>query len=129
MAKDLGFLYGRPVLFQTTRRLDGATGWEPSLASASLTAAVPLFPLYHQVAGMHAILLHMFRSEDEINYLNQLGKKGKDDLRAGVLLADAVGVGKTAQVMGALATIMHWHDAQERKSTPVPFLGECSMLF
>jgi hypothetical protein len=93
----------RPPIFAEHRSLTGNSEWhEDSKVSESAGEKQPLKLLWHQMCGVAAIVDKLWTSEE-----------GKIP---GILLADAVGIGKTAQIMAVIAiNIQIWMAEQRGK--------------
>jgi TATA-binding protein-associated factor len=111
LALSLGFKTGRPPLFNTFRDRSGITPWDdPSLFVIPESDPLPsnlskLFPLWHQLAGGHSMVRSVFTPD----------KTALDTI--GVLVADEVGLGKTAQSLLFIAFLNNaiWLRATDRK--------------
>jgi hypothetical protein len=86
---------------------------------------IPLQLRWHQIVAIHRLLSHVSSqpsNAEEFQPRDWVSPLGKEDLRhhrEGILIADEVGVGKSAQVLGFIAQIMHWKEL-ERKGKPFP---------
>ncbi|KAF9444080.1 hypothetical protein P691DRAFT_678274 [Macrolepiota fuliginosa MF-IS2] len=121
LALRLGFKTGLPPLFNTLRhRSSGISPWEDeNLFNANVPHPdlIPMALHWHQLAGTHSMVRSLFTA-------------AKDGAHTtGVLIADEVGLGKTAQsvtVIGFLNQVI-WLQREGRKLPPVvaerPYLG------
>lgn len=71
----------------------------------------PLRLKYHQLAGVHSIFRRLVASGDKI-------------IREGILIADEVGVGKTAQALACIALMAHLFSCQEKQIAPGGMFGK-----
>ncbi|KAJ3885134.1 P-loop containing nucleoside triphosphate hydrolase protein [Lentinula edodes] len=96
LAASLGFLRQRlPHQFNTLRAMNGVTPWDkPTQFETEADNRRNLHPLslhWHQLAGIHSIVRSVFT------------KTAVADHCTGVLVADEVGLGKTAQCLSLIA--------------------------
>lgn len=141
----LSFVGGRPGNWNAYVREDGATAWHlgltpsnpsvtrrgPSNTVIEITLDMfanggpgfkPIHLLWHQLVGVAAIIATMF-----------FGAKVTSAPMSGVLLADGVGVGKTAQVMATIAflqqlVLIEQVQAVREKLNRPPIIRECPAL-
>lgn len=113
----LGFLDARPVNWNSYRAADNLVSpWDE--ASEEVRASfknggpgmVPLKLLWHQLCGVAAIIDRIWTAEETPNV-------------HGILLADDVGVGKTAQVMACIAFIQFVFQLEVRQQARPPIIG------
>lgn len=101
LALSLGFTSGRPLLFNSLRDRSGLTPWDdPSLFSNANADSLPpnlskIQLHWHQLAGVHSIVRSVFSTVKN------------DSNTLGVLVADEVGLGKTAQAIAYIAFVIH----------------------
>jgi len=99
LAKELGFTDHLPFLFNRYRHVKGFSAWKnPALFSEDSCENPDIQPLglhYHQLAGLHAIVRKVF------------GEEADADACTGVLLADEVGLGKTAVAISLICFLSH----------------------
>lgn len=129
--KILNFPEGRPALFAKFRSKSGLCAWDNEEVAAKFHEGnpdmQPLSLLWHQSAGMAALVSKV--------YTAQLSDANDDSFPSvqGVLVADEVGLGKTALVMGFQDFLMgdHWVTAENAPSSMdtsnfkrAPILGE-----
>lgn len=65
---------------------------------------------YHQLSGIHRILSHISAPSETPNI--------------GILIADDVGLGKTAQALGVIAQLIHWRELEEENKPLPPVHGK-----
>ncbi|KAG9318996.1 P-loop containing nucleoside triphosphate hydrolase protein [Chiua virens] len=95
---------GSPTLFSKFRSLSGLCAWDDDNAkqfSSSNPDMKPLRLLWHQLVGVASVIDKAFSAEPVETGL------------PGILIADAVGVGKTALAMGVIAFIIDAFYGQE----------------
>ncbi|KAF8872160.1 hypothetical protein BD779DRAFT_1679866 [Infundibulicybe gibba] len=113
----LGFPDRRPPQWATLRSDNPEiTSWDPENASAytkDSPGMAPLRLLWHQMVGIAAMLDQLFTEEPSPSV-------------PGILLADAVGIGKTAQVMGVIAALQMILIAHEKGEGTIPLLASKS---
>ncbi|KAG1784565.1 P-loop containing nucleoside triphosphate hydrolase protein [Suillus plorans] len=100
----LQFPGGRPALFAEFRSQSGKCAWDKAVSLDFIKGNAdmqPLSLLWHQRVGVAALADKMWL------------KKENSDGVPGVLVADEVGVGKTALMMGAIAMIIDAYWVQE----------------
>lgn len=100
----LQFPGGRPALFAEFRSQGGKCAWDKAVSSDFIKGNAdmqPLSLLWHQRVGVAALADKMWL------------KKQNSGGVPGVLVADEVGVGKTALMMGAIAMIIDAYWVQE----------------
>lgn len=110
--RNLGFLQGIPALFNCWRHHSGATVWDNKDLFKDAEKNLQLKPLRlkrHQLDAIHAILRMMFPHNASPNQ--------------GVLLADEVGLGKSAVIMGLIAVL-----AQILAGGHPPLVGESHLI-
>ena len=118
LAQNLGFVLGRPLLFNSHRHDVGLTPWDDpsgfqdweSLNTNPSFTAINL--RWHQLAGVHAVLRRLFSKEPIHEPL-------------GVLIADEVGLGKTLQCTAVVACLTEFvgrQNANPPRCLP-PLLG------
>jgi TATA-binding protein-associated factor len=110
---NLGIKDGVPALFNSWRHKSGATNWDDAHlfdnGESGLDESVePLRLKRHQLDAIHAIFRALFPKEP--------------GLTGGVLLADQVGLGKSAVVMGVIAIFAQ---AFAKKSPPIFRASQC----
>ena len=119
LAKELGFPDQLAFLFNKYRHAKGFSPWNnPSLFSEENCTNSDIQPLclhYHQLAALHAIVRKVFSEEAE------------DDMCTGVLLADGVGLGKTAVATSLMCFLSHivMLQASDTDMQIVPTICEC----
>lgn len=96
LAASLGFLRQRlPHQFNTLRTMNGVTPWDKAtqfeMEADNRQNLLPLSLHWHQLAGVHSIVRSVFT------------KTAVADHCTGVLVADEVGLGKTAQSLSLIA--------------------------
>lgn len=99
----LNFPDGRPALFARFRSLSRKSAWDDGAEKEFVEGnpdMQPLSLLWHQRVGIASIV-------------EKIWQKKKSNSAPGILLADEVGVGKTAQVMGTIAFIIDQYWAHE----------------
>lgn len=122
LATDLGFDNGLPFLFNRSRHSMDLNTWDSPLsfdikdASFDQDYVTPLSLHWHQVAGIHSILRHVFSPEPDVDHC------------CGMLVADEVGLGKTAMAIGIISSVSHFIWLQEHKSPLPPILRKCIVL-
>jgi hypothetical protein len=114
--KLLGYKDGRPALFAKCRSKSGKSAWDTALTDNS--DLFDLHPMWHQKVGVAAMASLLWTKEE-------------CQAVPGILLADKVGLGKSAQVMMLIDLIIEMHMAEEivKEGKPAwrpPLLGECS---
>ncbi|KAJ8581744.1 hypothetical protein M405DRAFT_846837 [Rhizopogon salebrosus TDB-379] len=100
----LQFPDGCPALFSGFRSKSGKSAWDPMLAMAFVKNnpdMQPLSLLWHQTVGIASIVNKIWLCKENT------------DMLPGILIADEVGVGKTALSMGTIAVMMDAYWAQE----------------
>lgn len=114
----LGFPHGRPIHWCHWKlATPGTSFWDQEdgeIAKAPVAPlnASPLTLLWHQAAGVASMARRCFTEEPSATHL------------PGILLADAVGVGKTAQVMGFIAFVQSVWMAEQGLGLRPPVVGE-----
>ncbi|KAG1778089.1 hypothetical protein EV702DRAFT_1196506 [Suillus placidus] len=101
---DLGFPGGKPALFAEFRSKIGLCAWDESSTSKFMKDnedMEPLSLLWHQRVGVAAIVNKIWSATK------------KDGEVPGILIADKVGVGKTALTMGFIAFVINAYWVQE----------------
>jgi hypothetical protein len=116
---DLDFSEGRPVLFAKYRHVDTMkTAWdngEEDMWEKGGVGLKPLRLLWHQLCGVASIVDAVFQP---------LGTHVCNRI-----LADDVGIGKSAQVMGVIAfLILHWYAERSQAARP-PIIADGELLF
>jgi len=113
LALALGFKSGRPLLFNTFRHRSGVLSWDDDKLFA-VSEPIPdhlskLHLHWHQLAGVHSIVRSLF-TEDKAS-----------SATLGVLVADEVGLGKSAQAITVIAFLIQvrWLQATDRKLPPL----------
>lgn len=105
----LDWANSRSVLFNSTRSKTDRTYWD----EADVQEGPPLKLLWHQLVGVAAIAQLFWVEADHAG-----------SHCPGVLIADAVGVGKTALIIGAIAFIMDVKVSQDTGRALPPVLSE-----
>ncbi|KAG2136436.1 hypothetical protein DEU56DRAFT_756342 [Suillus clintonianus] len=105
---QLRFPDGRPPLFAEFRSISRKCAWDDGAADEFVKDnpdMLPLSLLWHQRVGIASIIEKMWLDHEE------------PDGVPGMLIADEVGVGKTALVMGTIAFMMdtYWREQYELK--------------
>lgn len=116
LATDLGFSDGLPFLFNRIRHNSGFNPWDdPQLFEhASIfhdeEHTVPLKLHWHQLAGVRAVLRRVFEKEQRLT-----------EPCTGVLIADEVGLGKTAMAIAIIAFLTHlvWLKSGDAQMPPI----------
>lgn len=117
----LGWPGSRPPIFAEYRSRTGRNEWDESKAfSMSDPDVEPLKLLWHQMCGVTAIVEKIW-TKDEASV-------------PGILLADAVGLGKTAQIMAVIAMIIQVWMAEKqgkegRQEIRPPVIGELKLMY
>ncbi|KAG1905166.1 P-loop containing nucleoside triphosphate hydrolase protein [Suillus fuscotomentosus] len=116
----LNFPDGRPALFARFRSLSRKSAWDDGAEKEFVDGnpdMQPLSLLWHQRVGIASIV-------------EKIWQKDQTNAVPGILLADEVGVGKTAQVMGSIAFMIdqYWaHEIRQRKgriaSESIPYFA------
>lgn len=75
----------------------------------------PLRLKYHQIAGVHSILHRLTASSNQT-------------LKEGILIADEVGVGKTAQALASIAMLVHLFSCQQESIAPGGMFGKSVLI-
>jgi hypothetical protein len=118
LSGELSFSSGRPAIFNKRRSLRSSVhDWDtPGETSKVKTEKLRLH--WVQLAGVAAMVEKSFS-----------GSVSSPTSGVGLLLADAVGVGKTAQVMAFIAFMIHvWHAEQDKNTLRPPIIGRRSSL-
>lgn len=100
----LHFPGGKPALFAEFRSKSGLCAWDEGAAAKFVKEnedMEPLSLLWHQRVGVAAIIDKTWMAEE------------KDGEISGILIADEVGVGKTALTMGTIAFVIDAYWVQE----------------
>ena len=124
LSQDLGYIDNLPFLFNPSRHKTGYNPWDkpavfdsasPEFSSENI---IPSSLHWHQLAGVHSIFRTVF-SPNEVD--------GGSNCR-GMLIADEVGLGKTAMVITVMVTLSHliWLQGQKK---PLPPLFRESKIF
>ncbi|TFK31185.1 P-loop containing nucleoside triphosphate hydrolase protein, partial [Crucibulum laeve] len=128
LSESLGFTSGLPFLFNPKRHRAGFNQWddekyfslgEPEYLEGDISDSTLH---WHQTAGVHSIIRNMFSETPE------------PEKCTGMLIADEVGLGKTAVTITTLAFLSHIVWLQERKIPlpPImkkyPYLQETELL-
>jgi len=121
LSKNLGFVNGTPILFNSHRHRNGLNAWntdEPPTAESN-EEMVPFSLRWHQIAGVHAIIRTNFTPEAEPGRC------------CGMLIADEVGLGKTFQAVTTIAFLSDLIIRAERNAPIPPIIGTytCLILF
>jgi len=97
LARELGFPDHLPFLFNKYRHTKGFSAWDnPTLFENTNDPCVqPLCLHYHQLAGLHAIIRRVFTEQPQPGACTD------------VLLADEVGLGKTAVAISLMSFLSH----------------------
>ncbi|EAU81754.1 hypothetical protein CC1G_13117 [Coprinopsis cinerea okayama7 len=114
---NLDFDGGTPFLFNKERHRDGLNPWDvdfDSIRSDTPSTLEPLKLHWHQGAGVHSIVRHIFH------------KKPSPSHPSGILLADDVGIGKTIQSSATVAFLANLALRQERGLSLPPIIREIS---
>jgi TATA-binding protein-associated factor len=100
LAIALGYRTGRPPSFNTIRDRSGLTPWDNRSSFSGLNPdALPdnltkLHLHWHQLAGNHAIMRSILSTKPDASRV------------LGILIADEVGLGKTAQAIAVISFLM-----------------------
>ena len=114
LAISLGYRSGNPASFNFVRDRSGITPWEDPIRFSNLridTLPENLTPLrlhWHQLAGTHSIMRSILSPDSDPSRV------------LGILIADEVGLGKTAQAISVIAFIMQAVFLQQSKNRNVP---------
>jgi SNF2 family DNA or RNA helicase len=109
LAIALGYRTGRPLSFNSVRDRSGLTPWDDRDSFADLDLdALPdnltkLRLHWHQLAGNHSIVRSILSTEPDLSRV------------LGILIADEVGLGKTAQAIAVIAFFMQAVYLQQEK--------------
>ena len=104
LSRLLNFPGARPMLFAQFRSASGLCAWDADKSKRFFLEnpdMKPLHLLWHQLVGISSVIEKTFTAEPV------------ERLPPGVLIADAVGVGKTALTMGVIAFIIDAFYVQE----------------
>ena len=116
LATRLGFNKRRlPYQFNKLRHVSGLTPWSDGrlFETKPTPDCLNLNQLHwHQLAGVHAISRIIFTAKPDLQH------------ETGVLIADEVGLGKTAQALSFIAFLNQCISLRERGMGPPPILGE-----
>lgn len=121
LALALGYRTGRPPSFNTILDRSGLTPWDNSSRFSKLNVdALPdnfkkLTLHWHQLAGNHSIVRSI------------LSKDPNSSCVHGMLVADEVGLGKTAQAIAVIAFFMQAIFLQQSKRKYPPVLGKSTL--
>lgn len=116
ISRLLGFDDGRPASFARWMSLEpGVSAWDLHGNHASKwevgdAGLIPLKLKWHQLCGIASMVGMAFTAENE--------SKGAKN----ILIADDVGIGKTAQLMGIIAFLIKCYFAHEKKQLLPPIL-------
>jgi SNF2 family DNA or RNA helicase len=124
LCERLHFEGGVPFLFNNLRDAAGENAWSSEFEDLIATGSDSLEPfslLHHQLVGVHAILRRVLSPTPSV-------------ARAGVLLADDVGIGKTVQSAAVIAFLSELPVKIERSLGVPPLLRasisrKCSFMF
>lgn len=110
LAKSLGFKSGLPVQFNSLRHNAHFTLWDqPSEFTIPTSSALaPMSLHWHQLAGLHSTIRHVFTDVPRPKHCT------------GILIADEVGLGKTAQTLATIAFLNDVIWSRESKSRKLP---------
>ncbi|KIJ57836.1 hypothetical protein HYDPIDRAFT_34751, partial [Hydnomerulius pinastri MD-312] len=117
----LNFPGGRPALFATFRSRSGLCAWDKGNASRFVEGnpdMQPLSLLWHQCAGVAALVAKVFTASATAPTDNTGASSNVTPQSPGVIIADAVGVGKTALSMGWLAFVIDAYWWKHRDEAP-----------
>jgi hypothetical protein len=113
----LGFPDARPIIWNSYRAAGNAqNAWEVGDEAGRKKfdeggeQMEPLCMLWHQLVGVASMAHKVFSAEERQECF-------------GILLADEVGVGKTAQVMGFIALLQTIYQAEQKQKTRPALLG------
>lgn len=95
----LGWQHNRPILFNEKRSILGYNYWDDADKIVD-EQTKPLELMWHQMVGIAAIARKLWQRENN------------PAPGTGVLLADAVGVGKTFTILGCIALIIDTREAE-----------------
>jgi len=117
LAKGLEFPNGRPILFNPEKmKYSTVDFWDAeNLKSTEPREALKLE--WVQLAGVTAMVRKTFGSEES------------SEKKAGILLADEVGMGKTAQIMAFIAFLQQVRLSDQEKRQRPPIIGEFIHLY
>jgi TATA-binding protein-associated factor len=101
LAKALGFVDKLPYQFNNTRHMTGLNPWDQPESFQAPTQLNPLKLHWHQLAGVHSMARNIFTSE------------ATQSMR-GILVADEVGLGKTALSVAFIAFVNQVKVIQDR---------------
>lgn len=117
LAEALGFLRkSLPHQFTTIRHAAGANEWQNPQrfeGPENLSNLKPLTLHWHQLAGVHSIIRNIFT------------KKRKSKHCTGMLIADEVGLGKTALAISVIAFLNQSARVQDKGEELPPILRGC----
>ncbi|EAU80360.1 hypothetical protein CC1G_12776 [Coprinopsis cinerea okayama7 len=112
---NLDFDGGTPFLFNKQRHRDGLSPWETDFDKLKIDNPSALEPLklhWHQGAGVHSVIRHIFHKDPSPAH------------PSGILLADDVGIGKTIQSAATIAFLANLALRQERGLTLPPIIRD-----
>jgi len=98
--------------FNSHRALDGHDPWEGTDSSEVGSESTPLRLRWHQLVGVMVLLRHLTSTQKPISPAQ------------GILIADEVGLGKSAQYMAFLSILLHAARADECQTSRPPALGK-----
>jgi len=116
---ELSFPDGRPVVFNDRIHRNGLTAWkdQDALKDAQLDLLDDLRLQWHQLVGIRAMARMSFSAGQGVG------------LKSGILVADEVGLGKTAQQMGFNAFVNQEAEMQVLGNALSPAIGEFSSFW
>lgn len=116
--KALDFLNGLPFIFNKHRHIHGLNAWDDadhfdtSSTVYNEKNLVPNALHWHQLSGIHAVLRKLFT------------ETSSPDNPLGILLADEVGLGKTALAISIIAFFSHVHWLIKKTKALPPIISE-----
>lgn len=109
LAGALGFNKLLPFQFNGTRHPTGLNAWSSPEEFKNVNHLIPLSLHWHQLAGIHSIIRNTFTTQPDSTHCT------------GMLIADEVGLGKTAMVVATIATLNHFFWIQNHTdNAPLP---------
>ena len=123
LAEQLGFVSGRPILFNSHRHVGGLTAWDSDIDIARFTEKAgnnddsdmePFTLMWSQLAGVHAAVRSYFSDQPF------------DQKTLGTLISDEVGLGKTFLSASLIGFLCDAINRQTLKIPPAPVLRKFS---